>query len=90
MAMWHEKGYTLAGVGVVALLLLLMVMAIPASVERVEVYRPLAGTDAYVCCRLVSMSEESTVVDLTIRERDSTPCYAMKSLVLRTIARVVK
>ncbi len=68
----------------------LMVMAIPASVERVEVYRPLTGTDAYVCCRLVSMSEESTVVDLTIREKDSTPCYAMKSLTLRTIAKVVK
>ena len=66
----------------------LMVMAIPSSVDRVEMLANLQGDRALVCCRLVSMDEEKTVVDITVREMDSTPCYAMKALTLRSIARI--
>ncbi|MBW2260901.1 MAG: SDR family NAD(P)-dependent oxidoreductase, partial [Deltaproteobacteria bacterium] len=68
----------------------LNVMAIPAEVERVELRRPLTGTEAVVCCRLVSMDEDRTIVDLTIHDRDGTPCYAMRNLTLRSIARVTR
>jgi hypothetical protein len=68
----------------------LNVMAIPAEVERVELRHPLTGTKAVVCCRLVEMNEDRTVVDLTIHDRDGTPCYAMRNLVLRSIARVTR
>ena len=68
----------------------LRVMAIPAEVERVELRHPLTGTQAVVCCRLVSMDDERTVVDLTIHDRSGTPCYAMRNLVLRSIARVTR
>ncbi len=68
----------------------LNVMAIPAEVERVELRHPLTGTEAVVCCRLVSMNEDRTIVDLTIHDRSGTPCYAMRNLVLRSIARVTR
>jgi NAD(P)-dependent dehydrogenase (short-subunit alcohol dehydrogenase family) len=65
----------------------LMVMAIPAEVERVEVLGTLAGPEALVCCSLHSMDEDRTVVDLVIRDLDGAPRYAMKRLTLRSIAR---
>jgi NAD(P)-dependent dehydrogenase (short-subunit alcohol dehydrogenase family) len=68
----------------------LNVMAIPAEVERVELHHRLAGTEAVVCCRLVSMDQDRTVVDVTIHDRSGTPCYAMRNLVLRSISRVTR
>jgi NAD(P)-dependent dehydrogenase (short-subunit alcohol dehydrogenase family) len=64
------------------------VMAIPASVERVELHATLEGTRAVVCCRLVSMDEDRTVVDLTIYGKDGRKFYDMDKLVLRSIARI--
>ncbi len=66
----------------------LMVMAIPASVERVEMLGALEGDEALVCCRLVAMDEERTIVDLTVREMDGTPRFVMQALTLRSIARI--
>jgi len=66
------------------------VMAIPASVERVEIHAPLESTEAVVCCRLVSMNEDRTIVDLTVRSPDGRPLYDMRKLVLRSIARIAR